>query len=59
MGLSNREIIMKAQTANGAWTRKQLAAWGVPWPPPKGWKTKLEAGPQLPPEPVEEQQKLL
>lgn len=27
-------------------TRSQLAAWGVPWPPPKGWKSRLlvEAG---------------
>lgn len=22
-------------------TRAQLAAWGVPWPPPKGWRRKL------------------
>lgn len=28
--------------------RKQLAAWGLPWPPPKGWLKKLKAdcGPQ-------------
>lgn len=25
------------KTKNGAWTRKQLAAIGVEWPPPKGW----------------------
>lgn len=28
-------------TAGGAWTRAQLADWGVPWPPPKGWKRQL------------------
>ena len=28
----------------GAWSRKQLAAWGVPWPPPKGWRRKLNGG---------------
>jgi hypothetical protein len=25
----------------GGWSRKQLAAIGVSWPPPKGWKKKL------------------
>ncbi|GAA2615812.1 hypothetical protein GCM10010304_81470 [Streptomyces roseoviolaceus] len=25
--------------ANGQ--RAQLAAWGVPWPPPRGWKDEL------------------
>ena len=24
------------------WTRAQLAEWGVPWPPPKGWRKRLE-----------------
>src|SRR5258708_451481 len=24
-------------------TSKQLASWGVPWPPPKGWLKKLKA----------------
>lgn len=26
----------------GGYTRTQLAEWGVPWPPPKGWKKQLE-----------------
>lgn len=30
--------ILAARTPKGAWTAKQLAAWGVPWPPPGGWK---------------------
>ena len=25
----------------GGWTRAQLAEWGVPWPPPKGWRRRL------------------
>ena len=25
-------------------TRAQLAEWGVPWPPPKGWRKRLIAG---------------
>ncbi len=35
--------IAAAQTAQGGWTRDTLAGWGVPWPPPKGWRAKLEA----------------
>jgi hypothetical protein len=34
--------IAAAVTAKGGWTRAQLAAWGVPWPPPSGWKRELE-----------------
>ncbi|WP_329491375.1 hypothetical protein OG618_33535 [Kitasatospora sp. NBC_01246] len=30
-----------ARTAAGGWTRAQLAAWGVAWPAPKGWKQRL------------------
>ncbi len=33
-----------AKTAAGGWSRETLAAWGVPWPPPKGWKKALIAG---------------
>lgn len=33
--------IEAAMTPSGGWTRDQLAAWGVPWPPPKGWKRRL------------------
>lgn len=29
--------IHKHKTKNGGWTRSQLAAIDVPWPPPKGW----------------------
>ncbi|UFS65174.1 hypothetical protein LO749_00975 [Paracoccus denitrificans] len=36
--------IEAAKTPNGGWTRETLAAWGVSWPPPKGWKAKLIAG---------------
>jgi len=24
-----------------SWKRKTLEEWGVPWPPPKGWKSRL------------------
>lgn len=35
--------IEAGKSAAGGWSRKQLAAWGVPWPPPKGWKDHLMA----------------
>lgn len=34
-----------ARTPAGGWTREQLATWGVPWPPPKGWKDRLVSTP--------------
>ena len=34
--------IDEAKTEAGGWTRETLAAWGVPWPPPKDWKKNLE-----------------
>jgi hypothetical protein len=36
--------IEAAKTPRGGWTRATLATWGVPWPPPKGWRKALEAG---------------
>jgi hypothetical protein len=36
------EGIEAAKTKRGGWTREQLAKWGVPWPPPKGWRAGLE-----------------
>lgn len=35
------EEIEAAKTDAGGWTREKLAEWGVPWPPPKGWKKTL------------------
>ena len=37
-----REWIDRFKTGRGGWTRKQLAAIGVEWPPPKGWKHRAE-----------------
>ena len=39
-GITGQEI-MAAQTPKGGWTKAQLAKWGVPWPPPQGWKKSL------------------
>ncbi|WP_329584856.1 helicase associated domain-containing protein [Streptomyces sp. NBC_01005] len=44
--------VTAAQTPDGGWTRKQLAEWGVPWPPPQGWRKHLKAkweGKDVPP----------
>ncbi len=41
------EDIEAAATAKGGYTRAQLAAWGVSWPPPKGWKIALINGDDL------------
>lgn len=38
---TNKAVESKA-TPRGGYTKKQLAEWGIPWPPPKGWKKKLE-----------------
>lgn len=38
--ITEKEILDK-QTEKGGWTKKTLAEWGVPWPPPKGWKEAL------------------
>jgi hypothetical protein len=35
------EEIEAAKTPAGGWTRKQLAQWGVEWPPRQGWKRRL------------------
>lgn len=32
-----------AKTPKGGWTYAQFAEWGVPTPPPKGWKERLLA----------------
>lgn len=39
-----RRYIESKRTRKGGWSRKQLAAWGVKWPPPKGWKKDLIFG---------------
>lgn len=33
--------IEASKTPKGGWTKQQLAAWGVEWPPVKGWKRRL------------------
>lgn len=35
------EFIEAIKSAKGGYTRKQLDALGVPWPPAKGWKASV------------------
>jgi hypothetical protein len=41
--LPSKAEIEAGKSARGGWTRARLAEWGVPWPPPKGWKKALIA----------------
>ena len=36
-----KELLDSAATENGGYTKKQLAAIGIDWPPRKGWKTEV------------------
>lgn len=47
MKLSAEEIDA-AKTAKGGFDRATLADWGVPWPPPAGWRQKLIDGTAFP-----------
>ena len=42
----SREEIEACRTPAGGYsfTRERLAAWGVPWPPPAGWRQALLRG---------------
>lgn len=49
-----KEEIEAGKTPKGAWTRATLEGWGVPWPPPKGWRQAIMAGRSVePPKPRE------
>lgn len=37
-------VIDAGKSPRGAWTRSTLARWGVPWPPPAGWRQALITG---------------
>lgn len=38
------EEIENNKSEKGGWTKQTLAQWGIPWPPPKGWKEALING---------------
>ena len=41
-----REKIESLKTQKNSWNKEALAELGVPWPPPKGWRKKLEGRPE-------------
>jgi hypothetical protein len=43
VGLPTPAEIEAAKTQRGGWKRATLAQWGVPWPPPRGWRRRLIA----------------
>ena len=45
--LLTEPVIDYGKSENGGWTKEQLSALGVDWPPPKGWKQNL-AGQTVP-----------
>ena len=47
MKLTDQQI-EAGKSPRGDWTRKTLAGWGVPWPPPKGWRAALLVGRPIP-----------
>ncbi len=38
------EEIEAGRSPRGGFTKKQLQVWGVPWPPPHGWRAALISG---------------
>lgn len=40
--LPSPDVVENARSAGGGWAQSTLHAWGVPWPPPAGWKAALE-----------------
>lgn len=49
------EQIEAGKSLKGGWTAKTLASWGVPWPPPKGWKEALLTGSAMPEAQIKEE----
>lgn len=46
-----RAYVFSKRTKAGGWKKAQLAAWGVPWPPTKGWIERLTGEPPTNPMP--------
>ncbi len=38
---SPEEVMAASTSPSGAWTAKRLRAWGIAWPPPRGWRQEL------------------
>lgn len=51
VGEITNDEIERSRSKKGGWTRKTLSKWGVPFPPPKGWRkaiTKRDSGTSIP-----------
>ena len=46
--MSGTRQITRAEIESSRYTARQLRRWGVPWPPPKGWRKALLAGAPIP-----------
>ena len=46
-----KEMVEGKKSKAGGWTRAALAYLGVPWPPKKGWKSKILGLPRMPIQP--------
>ena len=48
------EEIEAGRSPSGGWSAATLASWGIPWPPPKGWRQRLlkDEGADGPPRPL-------
>lgn len=51
-GTLTAEEIEAARSPSGGWSAATLASWGVPWPPPKGWRQRLLKKEDGPPRPL-------
>ncbi|WP_157173639.1 hypothetical protein [Pseudaminobacter salicylatoxidans] len=40
-GAASEAEIIAAMTPKGGWKATTLAQWGIAWPPPAGWRSKL------------------
>lgn len=51
-GTLTAQEIEAGRSPSGGWSAATLASWGVPWPPPKGWRQRLLKKEDGPPRPV-------
>ncbi|WP_208176588.1 hypothetical protein [Hymenobacter negativus] len=42
--MPTKEELEQAKSPRGGYTRATLAAWGISWPPLKGWRKRLLKG---------------
>lgn len=40
-GSGKQQPVRRHPALGTGWTKPKLASWGVPWPPPRGWRKRL------------------